>query len=144
MTRRSLLDRGRRLALAAAVALGAGACAAPQGPSPAQILVRNASAADVDYVWLQEVAAEDAPSVRMGMVSPLPRGATQVVGRSASARPLPAEVELAWKPTSGDRRTQRISLAELADAPGATQGAVVFELLPSGTFQVYIAPREER
>jgi len=130
--------------LALALALSAAGCVSPHGPAPAQILVRNSSGADVEYVWLQEVPAEGASTVRMGMVSPLPRGATQIVDRHASAPPLPAEVELSWLPSRGANRTQRLSLAPLADAPDVGRRALVFELLPDGSFRVSVEPRVER
>ena len=146
--RLSLVDRARhaavRLAPALALALAAWACSAPGGPSPAQILVRNASGVDVETVWLQEVPAEGATSVRMGLVSPLPRGLTQVVNRPSGARPLPAVVEVAWMPAGGSRRSRFVQLAGLVEAPGSKDGALVFELRPDGTVRAALEPRAGR
>lgn len=140
--RLSLLDGAWLLVLA--LVLSASGCASPRGPSPAQILVRNSTGVDVGYVWLQEVADEDASTVRMGMISPLPRGATQKVDRPASARPLPAEIELRWMPKGGAERSLRLSLTSLADDPRAATGALLLELLPDGKVRVAIEGKSGR
>jgi hypothetical protein len=140
--RLSPLDRAWPLVLA--LVLSASACASPRGPSPAQILVRNSTGAEIGYVWLQEVADEDASTVRMGMISPLPRGATQKVDRPPSAAPLPAEIELLWLPKGGLERSSRLSLASLADDPRAASGALLIDLLPNGTVRVSIEEKAGR
>lgn len=129
--------RALALKLALVLALALAACFATRGPSPARILVRNSSGADVRLVVLQEVPQAGATSVRMGSVAPALRGATQVIDRPAGAPPLPAEVELRWTLASGEQRSQRLSLAELA-GPADGRG-LVFELLPDGTARVSIA-----
>lgn len=120
--------------LIALVLLASAACASLRtGPEPGVIVVRNSSGVNVARAELASDAPGAGPYVRQGSVSPVPSGATQVIGRATDAPRLARRVELRWVEVTGLEHTARVDLAPvLRDSVGGRDEALVFELLPGG------------
>jgi hypothetical protein len=125
--------------------LAAGCASAPFGRrvEPPVVIVRNLSGESLVGVGLR-VPEKSAPD-RIGYVSPVPRGTSQVFVRPASAPPLPNEVEVDWVNRQGQRHTRRVSLRQaLREATGEITEALVFEIGPAGSIKVYCERSEPR
>jgi hypothetical protein len=65
-------------------------------PEPTTIAVRNNSGISLYVLTLKGVSTSEEEQVRMGGISPLPRGTTQVIRRPSSPPPLPEWVIISW------------------------------------------------
>ena len=119
----------------------AGGCSTIQRtkyPEPTSIGVRNNSGISLSVVTLRGVRTSGDKQVRMGRISPVPRGATQVFKRPSSAPPLPARVIISW--TNYDQRQyeREISLEKILSDPNTqTKDSLVFEIRQFGRINVF-------
>ena len=105
---------------------------------PKIIAVRNNSGISLSVVTLSEVSNSDDEQVRMGSVSPVPRGATQVFKRPSSAPPLPARVIISWTDGYQRKYEREISLDKILSDPNTqTKDTLIFEIRPSGRINVF-------
>jgi hypothetical protein len=107
-------------------------------PEPTTIAVRNSSGISLFVVTLSEVRNSDDEQVRMGSVSPVPRGATQVFKRPSSAPPLPARIIISWTVHAQEQYEKEISLEKILGDPDThTKVTLIFEIRPSGRINVF-------
>jgi len=100
---------------------------------PPILIVRNASGVDLRTVSLRAPAESRAQNPRIGSVSPVPKGASQVFVRPSPPPPLSRELEVTWVDALGASYTRRVSLElALKEATGEPGEALVFEIRPSG------------
>jgi heat shock protein HslJ len=109
-----------------------------RGAEPPMIMVRNSTGTDLEEVSLSEAAGGGNVS-RYGSVSPVPRGASQVVGRGTDPRQFPRTINLEWIDDQGSRHSRELSLKKvLRTATGAQGEALVFDIHPQGDVDVYL------
>jgi hypothetical protein len=112
---------------------------APGGPSPAAIVIENASGGRLGNVTLEEWPQQEGAAVRMGSVSPVPRDASQVIVRSAASLALPREIRIEWVDDRGSRFSEVRAIDDLVEAferdPSA---ALVFRIGPIGILDVIV------
>jgi len=107
-------------------------------PEPKIISVTNNSGTSLSVVTLRGRGNSDNKPVRVGRISPIPRGATQVFNRPSSAPPLPAQVIISWVDLYQRHYEWEISLEEiLSDPDTQTKDSLVFEIRPYGRINVY-------
>ena len=123
------------------MALGCAALSSIQRIEPKVIVIRNSSNIDLKVVSLREAGKPALSPVRLGYVSPVPRGISQEVGRPSSPPPLPNTLEVAWTDRQGREYVKRVSMKQaLNRQTGEGKDALVFEIRPSGIVNVF---REE-
>ena len=99
-----------------------------QNNEPETIIIRNSSA-----TYLEEVSIRGNKTgnqyIRVGAISPLPVGVSQIIGRSTNPPRLPSEIYICW----GDQAQKEICKQENIKAvlknPAGTGKALVFEIL---------------
>lgn len=107
-------------------------------PEPKIIAVKNSSGTSLSVVTLRGVRTSGDKQVRVGRISPVPRGATQVFNRPSSAPPLPVRVIISWTDYYQRQYEREISLKKILSDPDAqTKDSLVFEIRPSGRISVY-------
>lgn len=111
----------------------------PGGPSPAAIVIENASGGRLAVVTLEQWPQKEGSSVRMGSVSPVPRDASQVIVRSAIGTALPREIRVVWVDDRGSRYSEVRAIDDLVAAferdPAA---ALVFRIGPLGILDIVV------
>ena len=109
-----------------------------QYSEPTSIAVRNNSGISLSIVTLRGIRNSDDEQVRMGSVSPVPRGATQVFKRPSSAPPLPARIIISWTDYDQGQYEREISLDKILSDPNTqTKDTLIFEIRPSGRIHVF-------
>jgi hypothetical protein len=107
-------------------------------PEPTSIAVRNNSGISLSVVTLREARNSDDKQVRMGSISPVPRGVTQVFGRPSSPPPLPARVIISWTDDDQRQYEREILLKKILSDPNTqTKDSLIFEIRPSGRISVF-------
>jgi hypothetical protein len=107
-------------------------------PEPKIIAVINNSGTSLSVVTLRGVRNSNEKQVRMGRISPVPRGATQVFKRSSSSPPLPTRVIISWTDYYQRQYEREISLEKiLSDPDTQTKDSLFFEIRTSGGISVY-------
>ena len=128
--------------LAVALLASCGGHRSPGGPSPAAIVIENASGGRLGVVTLEQWPQREGSSVRMGSVSPVPRDASQVIVRSAVSAALPREVRIEWVDDRGARFSEVRALDDLVEAfdrdPSA---ALVFRIGPLGMLDIVVGEK---
>jgi len=105
---------------------------------PKIIAVTNNSGISLSVVTLRGVRNSGDKQVRMGRISPVPRGASQVFRRSSSSPPLPGRVIISWTDYYQRQYEQEISLDKILSDPDThTKDSLIFEIRPSGRISVY-------
>ena len=126
------------LALMLGMPVGCASMSRQSQTEPPIIIVRNASGVDLRTVSLRAAGDSGEADLRVGSVSPVPKGASQVFARPSSRAPLPMELEVAWVDAFAASYTRQVSLEPaLKEATGAPGEALVFEIRPSGAIAVY-------
>jgi hypothetical protein len=107
-------------------------------PEPGIIAVRNNSGVNLSFVSLRGVLTTVGKSVRMGSVSPVPKGATQVFERPSAPPPLPKRVVISWADHAQRQYEKEISLEHIISNSAETiKNTLVFEIGPSGRINVF-------
>ena len=107
-------------------------------PEPTSIGVRNNSGISLSVVTLRGVRTSGDKQVRMGSISPVPRGATQVFKRFSSSPPLATRVIISWTDSYQRQYEREISLDKiLSDPDTQTKDSLIFEIRPSGRISVF-------
>jgi len=131
-----------RLLLVGAAAAAVSGCIWPfarGGGEPRLIIVRNACGVGLVYVKLRDVDPPHGHGLRMGMVSPVPLGTSQVFVRKPDPPPLPKEVVVGWKDDFGREHSKRVPLTRaLRRATGRRGETLVFEIRPDGQIAVLL------
>ena len=107
-------------------------------PEPTSIAVKNNSGVSLSVVTLRGVRTSGDKQVRVGSISPVLRGATQVFNRPSSAPSLPVRLIISWTDYYQRQYEQEISLDKiLSDPDTQTKNSLVFEIRPFGRISVY-------
>jgi hypothetical protein len=107
-------------------------------PELTSIAVRNNSGISLSDVTFRGVRTSGDKQVRMGRISPVPRGATQVFRRYSSSPPLPGRVIISWTDYYQRQYEQEISLDKILNDPDTqTKDSHIFEIRPSGRISVF-------
>ena len=128
-------------AILTAAGLIAGGCSTLDGTNYAEpriITVRNSSGIYLSSVSLRGVVEPGGKSIRVGTISPVGAGVSQVFQRPTHPPPLPKRVVISWA-IRGQRPYEReISLERvLTDPEAQTRDSLVFEITASGRVRVY-------
>ena len=128
-------------AILTAAGLITGGCSAIEGTGyaePRAIVVRNSSGIHLSAVSLRGVIEPGGKSIRVGTISPVRAGVSQVFGRPSSPPPLPKQVVISWVDYAQRQYERQISLEQvLADPNAQTRDSLVFEITASGRINVY-------
>lgn len=109
---------------------------------PPVIIVYNNSTVGLRVVSLRAAPGTGSEPDRIGSVSPVPRGTSQVFGRATDAPPLPPVGEISWSDDLGRDYSRKVTLeAALQEATGEPGEALVFEIRPGGKLVVYCRKR---
>ena len=124
------------------VSLLASSCSTLEGLShsePKNIAIKNASGNHIFMVSLREVATTTGREpVRMGKISPVPIGTTQIFTRPSSPPPLPKQVVVSWIDSTQRQYDRQISLEKvLSNSSVKSTDFLVFEIGFSGRINVY-------
>ncbi len=139
-----LADSGKpiRCLLWIVVALAAAGCAGKRVASvsePRVIVIRNSSGVDVTVVTLRNATPAGPGAIRMGSVSPVPRGVSQVFHRPPNPPPIPKAVEVSWADTRGREYKRQLSLESVArTATGMVGETLVIDLRPMGEIVAFV------
>jgi len=128
-------------AMLTAVSLIAGGCSTVERTNytePRVIVVRNSSGIHLSAVSLRGVVEPGGKSIRMGTISPVGAGVSQVFQRPTQPPPLPKQVVISWVDYAQRPYERQISLERILTDPDAqTRNSLVFEITPSGRVRVY-------
>ena len=128
-------------AILTAASLIAGGCTAIRRTNyvePKIIAVRNSSGINLSVVSLKEVRKPGKKSVRMGSISPVQTGVTQVFNRPSSPPPLPKQIVISWTDYAQRQYEREVSLEQVLTDPNAQiRDTLVFEIMSSGRINVY-------
>ena len=106
---------------------------------PKNIAVKNSSGMYIHMVSLRGLPVSAGEPVRMGKISPVPIGATQIFTRPSSPPPLPKQVIISWIDSTQRQYDREISLEKvLSNSAVKSINFLVFEIGPSGRISVYI------
>jgi hypothetical protein len=123
------------------ISMLAGGCSIIQRtkyPEPAIIAVKNTSGISLSVVTIREASNSDDKQVRMGSISPVPIGATQIIRRPSSPPPFPARVIISWTDDDQRQYEREILLKKILSDPNAqTKDSLIFEIRESGRISVY-------
>jgi len=129
------------LAILTAVSLIAGGCSAIESTNYAEpriIVVRNSSGIHFSAVSLRGVGKSGGNSIRVGTISPVGAGVSQIFERLSSPPPLPKQVVISWADYAQRQYERQISLEQVLTDPNAqTRDSLVFEITASGRIDVY-------
>ena len=118
-----------------------GGCSTFRGTNyiePKIIAVRNSSGINLSVVSLREVSKPGKNSVRVGSISPVQTGVTQVFKRPSSPPPLSKQVVISWADYAQRQYEQEISLEQVLTDPNAqTKDTLLFEITATGGINVY-------
>lgn len=108
-------------------------------PEPSSVYVRNLSGGSLRWVTLTEARTKRGQSVRLGMMSPVPAGTMQGLGRPTDPPPLPSWVEVRWADAFGQEHSRQVSLVEvLKKATGSPNEALVFRIYARGNLEAVL------
>ena len=128
-------------AILTAAGLVAGGCSTIGGTDYAEpriIIVRNSSGINLAAVSLRGVREPGADSIRVGTISPVGAGVSQVFKRPTQPPPLPKRVVISWAVNAQRRYEREISLERVLTDPDAqTRDSLVFEITASGRVSIY-------
>ena len=128
-------------AILTAASLIAGGCTAIEGTNytePRIIVVRNSSGVNFAAVSLREASTSGRDSIRVGTISPVGAGVSQVFKRPSQPPPLPKQVVISWADYAQRQYERQISLEQvLADPDAQTRDSLVFEISAFGRVRVY-------
>ncbi len=123
------------------VSMLAGGCSIIQRTryaEPAIIAIKNSSGKSLSVVTLKEARNSGNKQVRVGSISPVPRGATQVFRRPSSPPPLPARVIISWTDYDQRQYEREIILEKVLSDPNTqTKDSLIFEIRASGRISVF-------
>lgn len=117
----------------------ASACASAsmfRRPEPPVIIVRNSSRQDYKAIILKDPRRESGKASKLGMVSPVLNGTSQVFERPTSPLPLPSMFEITLVENSGNKVIQSIFLGNvLKQSTGQPNERLVFEVGMGGRIE---------
>ena len=128
-------------AVLTAAGLIAGGCSTIEGTNytePRIIVVRNSSGIHLAAVSLRGVGQPGGDSIRVGTISPVGAGVSQVFKRPTQPPPLPKRVVISWADYAQRQYEREISLERVLTDPDAqTRDSLVFEITALGRVRVY-------
>ncbi len=106
---------------------------------PMSIIIRNSSNEYLKEVSLSENRKRDTGSIKMGSISPVPMGASQVFGRSSQPSNLPGQIDVCWINKDDKKFCKLVALKSILKSSTSISGkAIVFEILPLAEISVYL------
>ena len=119
--------------------LGCESIPVSQNREPTIIIIRNNSNEYLKEVSLSENRKRDTGSIRMGSISPVPKGASQIFGRSSQPSNIPRQINVCWINSDDVELCKLVSLKTVLKRATTISGeALVFEILPFSKVTVYL------
>ena len=107
---------------------------------PSIIAIRNNSGNHISNVSFNEMSVSAKQPVRIGSVSPVLNGTTQIFERPSSPPPLPERVIVSWTSPDNELHEQEVLLKKILADPNAQANEIlIFELSPSGRVSVFLS-----
>ena len=104
---------------------------------PAVFFIRNSSGHYIEEVVIHGDRQANRHT-RMGAISPLPAGVTQVFGRPSNAPGLPGKINICWGADAANlfcKKTEISSVLKSSYGPG---NAIVIDILSASEVKVYL------
>ncbi len=106
---------------------------------PASIIIRNNSNEYLKEVSLSETRKRDTGSIKMGSISPVPKGVSQIFGRPSQPSKLPGQIDVCWINKDDKKFCRLVVLKSILKGSTSISGkAIVFEILPLAEINVYL------
>ncbi len=106
---------------------------------PTSIIIRNNSNEYLKEVSLTENRKRDTGSIKMGSISPVPMGASQIFGRPSKPSSLPGQINVCWINKDDKKFCKLVALKSILKSSTSISGeAIVFEILPLAKISVYL------
>ncbi len=110
-----------------------------QNIEPTTIIIRNNSNEYLKEVSLSESRKRDTGSIRMGSISTVPIGASQIFGRSSRPSNFPRQINVCRINKDDKELCKLVSLKTVLKRATTISGeALVFEMLPFSEVSVYL------
>jgi len=88
---------------------------------------------------LSENRKSDIGPIRMGSISPVPKGVSQIFGRSSQPSNIPWQINVCWINNDDKELCKLVSLKTVLKRATTISGeALVFEILPFSDVTVYL------
>ena len=106
---------------------------------PTSIIIRNSSHEYLKEVSLSQNRKRDTGSIRMGSISPVPQGVSQIFGRPSQPPNLPGQINVCWIDNDDKKFCKLVELKSVLKGATETSGkAIVFEILSLSKISVYL------
>lgn len=141
LERSSLKKLSTCLMITALISFIINACAGfsnHQSREPRTIIIRNSTDMFIEEVLISAIKSSSRYT-RIGAVSPVPSGVSQVIGRSADAPELPNDVIICWLTRVG-RKCQNSDLRLVLKQSSGPEDAIVIEVLSFNEVKVHLEP----
>jgi len=108
-------------------------------PEPGVIIIRNSGKVGIRVFTLGVPIDSGKQIVRVGSVSPVPPGVSQVFPRRESPPPLPDAIEAIWEDSQGGNYSRRLPLVDiLRESQGGPREALIIDITGPGSATVYL------
>ncbi len=104
---------------------------------PATIIIRNSSQFYIETVTISGIKKQN-QYMRVGAISPLPQGVSQVIGRSTDPPLLPPKIPFCWVIETDNKICKQMDLRPVLNKSNAEGKALVFEILTRSEAMVYL------
>ncbi len=104
---------------------------------PSAIIIRNSTGIYIEEVLIRGIAKQD-QYVRVGAISPVPAGVSQIIGRSANPPELPGQMEVCWVPVSENQMCRQKDITAVLKGSTDQENALVFEIVRGSEVRVYL------
>jgi len=108
-----------------------------QNKEPATIIIRNSSSIYIEEASIREVKMQN-KHVRMGAISPLPAGVSQVIGRPTNPPKLPKEIIICWVDEAQKERCRQEDITAVLKGLKDPVTALVFEIRSRSEVRIYL------
>lgn len=107
--------------------IGCAAQTALRSAEPSTIVIYNSTNVNFKYVTLKG-PKNRSDFARTGTISPLPAGASQVIGRPDDPPPLPQRIVICWGRVRNSEHCREIDLRQILKQSSGSDQALVFEV----------------
>lgn len=108
-----------------------------QKNEPSLIIIRNNASFNIEQVSIRGIKKHGRHS-RVGMISPLPKGVSQVIGRPTNPPELPRELLICWVAEAEKENCKQKNIREVLKGVAGSGTALVFEIRSQSDAKIYL------
>ena len=105
---------------------------------PRTVVIRNSSNEYFIQVSIKEVKKSKKGYMGVGSISPLPIGASQVIGKSSYSPRLPSQIDFCLLAEVGNEFCHQIYLKQILNKAKGSDKAIVFDVLNHSQIKVFL------